>query len=263
MTTSLRAAQAAVPAAPVTPGFGSVQAFEGLQRIANMFNRSSLVPKDFRGQEHFGNTVIALDMALRLGVNPLIVFQNLYIIQEKPAWSSQFLIATFNLSGKYSSLRFEFDGQQGTESYGCRAVATELATGEKLSGTFISLGMARREGWLNNAVSKWQTMPDQMLRYRAAAFFIRAIAPEIAMGLRTVEEEREILDAEQHSRRPRGTTAAALSSVSVSELPAPEPDIKLIQDKAPAAGYGVYSDPGTGEVTEVATDEDEEEQERI
>ena len=36
-------------------------------------------------------------------------------------------------------------------------------------------------------------MPDQMLRYRAAAWLIRTTAPEISMGLQTADE---IIDVE-------------------------------------------------------------------
>lgn len=225
---SLRAAQAPAPAvpdavmaAPVIPGFGSLASFEALQRMAKLFSASALVPQAYRsGESGVANAAIALDMAVRMGANPLMVFQNLYIVQGKPAWSSQFLIATFNQSGKYSSLRFEFEGQPGTDGYGCRAVATELATGDKLEGTLITMGMARKEGWLNKAGSKWLTMPEQMLRYRAAAFFIRAIAPEIAMGLRSVEEEREILEAKSSPRQ-----VATVEQLRAAEASAPAPEL--------------------------------------
>ncbi|MDE7242260.1 MAG: hypothetical protein K2N62_10385, partial [Desulfovibrio sp.] len=109
----------------------------------------------------------------------------------RPAWSAQFLIATLNQSGKFSALRYEFQGEEGTDEWGCRAVTTELATGERLTGPLITIGLAKKEGWYGKNGSKWQTMPELMLRYRAAAWFVRAYAPEIAMGLQTVEEVRD------------------------------------------------------------------------
>jgi hypothetical protein len=166
------------------------QAFELAQRKANILSKSSLVPKDF--QNNLSNCYIAMNMAQRLGADVLMVMQNLYIVHGRPGWSSQFLIATFNMSGRFSAMRFEFSGTPGKPDYGCRAWAIEKDSGQRLEGTTITMEMAKSEGWLGKNGSKWQTMPDQMLRYRAASFFVRAYAPEISMGLHTVEELQDI-----------------------------------------------------------------------
>lgn len=183
-----------VPA--VNVGFDTLSGFEAMQRMANLFSKSSIVPDAYRSKgdkdyTSMGNCVIALDMALRMGANPLMVMQNLYVVHGRPAWSAQFLIATLNQSGKFSALRYEFQGEEGTDEWGCRAVTTELATGERLTGPLITIGLAKKDGWYGKNGSKWQTMPELMLRYRAAAWFVRAYAPEIAMGLQTVEEVRD------------------------------------------------------------------------
>ena len=52
--------------------------------------------------------------------------------------------------------------------------------------------MAKKEGWFQKAGSKWQTMPELMLKYRAAAFFGRLYAPEIMMGMHTEFEIQDI-----------------------------------------------------------------------
>ena len=83
-TTEIQAVQAAQVARPanmgmaVTPGFLSFEGFNLIQRMAKMFNTSSLVPDHFRGENHFGDCVIALNMAQRLNADPLMVMQNLY-----------------------------------------------------------------------------------------------------------------------------------------------------------------------------------------
>ncbi|MBQ2059258.1 MAG: hypothetical protein II488_05735, partial [Firmicutes bacterium] len=56
--------------------------------------------------------------------------------------------------------------------------------------------MAKAEGWLTKAGSKWQTMPELMLTYRSAAFFARTICPDLAMGMYTEYEQREISESE-------------------------------------------------------------------
>lgn len=172
--------------ANVIPGFGSLESFELAQRAATLLAKSSLVPKEYRGD--LPNCVIALNMASRMDADPLMVMQNLYIVHGRPSWSSQFLISTFNTSGKFSALRYDWVGEEGKDSWGCRAWATEKSTGEKLLGSTITIGLAKKEGWYQKNGSKWQTMPQQMLMYRAAAWFIRAYAPELAMGMHTEEE---------------------------------------------------------------------------
>jgi|GEM_PF-4911837 hypothetical protein len=37
-------------------------------------------------------------------------------------------------------------------------------------------------------------MPEQMLMYRAASWWVRAYAPELAMGMRTEDEIRDTID---------------------------------------------------------------------
>lgn len=176
--------------APIPVGMDTVQGFEALQRVANLFASSGIVPRPYQGS--IANCVIAVDMAMRMRANPLMVMQNLYIVQGSPAWSAQFLIATFNMCGRFSALRYQFTGKPDRDDWGCRAVATELATGEVLEGPLVTIGMAKKEGWTAKSGSKWGTMPEQMLRYRAAAWMIRVYAPEIAMGLKTAEELHDI-----------------------------------------------------------------------
>lgn len=53
--------------------------------------------------------------------------------------------------------------------------------------------MAVKEGWYQKNGSKWQSMPEQMLRYRAASFFGRIYAPDLLMGLKTQEEEQDAM----------------------------------------------------------------------
>jgi len=179
----------------VALSFASAQGFELMQRAARLLASSTLVPKEYQG--NIANCVIALNMANRMQADPLMVMQNLYIVHGRPGWSSQFLISTFNTSGRFSALRYEWVGEEGTDSWGCRAWAIEKATGEKLVGSTVTIGLAKKEGWYQKNGSKWQTMPQQMLMYRAAAWFIRAYAPEIAMGMHTAEELAEIVDITQ------------------------------------------------------------------
>lgn len=137
----------------MTPVGQTVKQFEVMQRMANMYTTSTIVPDTYKG--NVGNCVIALDMAMRMGCNPLMCMQNLYIVHGNPAFSSKFLIATINASGRFSPLRYEFKGEEGTPSYGCRCIAYESSDKEHkepLHGDWITMEMADKEGWTKRTV---------------------------------------------------------------------------------------------------------------
>lgn len=166
----------------------SMQSFDHAQRVAKMLSSSSLIPKDF--QNNIQNTMIALEMANRIGASPLMVMQNLYIVHGKPSWSSTFIIAALNSCKRFSPLRFEVVGEG--DAMECYAWAYELNTNDKIIGPVVSIKMAKAEGWVDKNGSKWKTMPALMIRYRAAAFFGRLYAPEILMGMLSNDEVQDI-----------------------------------------------------------------------
>jgi hypothetical protein len=179
----------------------NVAAFEHAQRVAKLFTSSTMVPEHFRN--NLGNCLIALNYAARTGVDPFMVMQKMYVIHGKPAVETQLQIALFNAGGKFTPLRYRMTGEGDKKS--CVAVATEKATGEEIEGPAVSVQMAKDEGWYGKAGSKWKTLPDLMLRYRAAAFFIRLYSPETTLGFMTSEEASDIVhvqdEPEQHENK--------------------------------------------------------------
>ena len=238
-----------MPALPMTApnttalsnnGVFQVTNFNEAINAASFLSGSSLVPTDYRRwvpvKNQYGkavtnadgtpqlmenpnatsNCLIALNMANRMGYDPLMIMQNLYIIEGRPAWSSQFIIAAINACGKFDPLQFEIvnEGEKEIEyvnSYWengkklsakatvklenltCIAWTTDKK-GNRLQSDKISMEMAVKEGWYQKNGSKWQTMAGQMLRYRAAAFFGRIYAPEILMGIYAADEIRDFVD---------------------------------------------------------------------
>lgn len=167
--------------------FGSQNNFENAQRMAKALCSSTIVPVMYQGEKNLPNCIVALEMANRIKMSPLMVMQNLYIVHGNPGWSSKFLIATLNVSGRFSPIRYEWRGTEGQDDWGCRAWAYDKS-GEKLEGAWVDINMAKKEGWYSKNGSKWQTIPQLMLQYRAGAFFARTYAPEIGMGMQTAEE---------------------------------------------------------------------------
>lgn len=228
----------------MTPVGQTVKQFEVMQRMAKMYTESTIVPETYKGNT--GNCVIALDMAMRMNANPLMIMQNLYVVKGNPSWSSKFLIATINMSGKYSSLRYrkrvlgkvgrvkyndtvwdnvnrkntivvkEFDGTD-IDNIECVAYATELSTGETLESDPVTIETAIKEGWYTKSGSKWATMPSLMLTYRAAAFWQRMYCPEISMGFLTKEEADDIQDVGYEEIKPKDKLADLASEAAVAK----------------------------------------------
>lgn len=212
-------------------------AFNNAQRVAGMLASSDLVPTNYQYHPPYpvptdeaqkaanqaaytkacANCLIALNKAAQLGCDPLTIMQNMTPIYGRPSWASSFLIGTVNSCGRFKPLKFKF-GEDGEihETYTvykkdksgmqkkvdmknltCYAYTTERGSDEELKGTTISLRMAFDEGWLTKDGSKWLTMPEQMLSYRAAAFWTRVYAPEISQGLYTIEETKEFTPYEE------------------------------------------------------------------
>lgn len=159
-------------------------------RTAKMLSCSALVPDIYRNSAE--NCLVAIDLANRLGLSPLMVMQNLYVVKGKPSWSGSFCAAAINGSGRFTPLEFVFVGEPGTNSHGCYAKANRRANGASCVSDTITIQMAKSEGWFNKAGSKWQTMPVQMMMYRAAAFFARAHCPDILLGIPTYEEVQDV-----------------------------------------------------------------------
>ena len=181
-------------------GFDSTQGFALMQRAAQLLCQSTLVPKQYIG--NLPNCVVAMNMANRIGADPLMVMQNLYVVHGNPSWSAQFVIACFNQCGRFTSMRFRWankptDPDKIPDNWACMAYATEISTGEVIEGPTITIKMAKKEGWYAKSGSKWQSIPELMLMYRAGAWLQRTHAPDISMGLRTAEEEGDIIQSRQ------------------------------------------------------------------
>lgn len=196
--------------------------FDRAQRMAKALSSSDMVPTQYRN--NIANTLIALEMANRTGSSPIMVMQNLSIIQGKPSWSSSFIIAALNSCGRFTPLRFKVtDNGQKTVSYdvwvgpqgqrqkqtkqilihdkSCVAYAYDK-NGELVEGPSVSIEMAVLENWYTKSDSKWVTMPDLMLNYRAAAFFGRLYAPDILQGMHTSDEMTDISGGQAPSGAP-------------------------------------------------------------
>ena len=92
-------------------------------------------------------------------------------------------------------------GEKGTDSWGCIAYAIEKSTGELCEGMEITIAMAKAEGWYATN-PKWKNIPELMLRYRAASWFIRTTDPGVMMGFQTTEEAEDVYGKHEEEEVP-------------------------------------------------------------
>lgn len=165
--------------------FGTSDNFIMANQMAKALAQSTLVPREYQGNE--ANCMIAIDMALRMNTSPFLVMQNLDVIQGRPSWNAKALIGMINASGKYDmELQYEEKKDDKGKPFSCQCWTTRK--GRRVDGPIIDMNIAIAEKWVDKSGSKWKTMPQVMLRYRAASFFSRMNCPEISMGLYTSDE---------------------------------------------------------------------------
>ena len=152
--------------------------------MAKALSQSTIVPAHFQRNE--ANCLVAISQAQKLDIDPFTVMQNMYMIQGKISWSSSFLIAMINASGKYD-MELQFDEEEkDSKPYSCKCWTEK--DGRKVDGVKVTMDMADDEGWTKKNGSKWKTLPALMLRYRSASFFAKLNCPELTNGFYTKEE---------------------------------------------------------------------------
>lgn len=171
--------------------FSDFQAFENAQRIGKLLCQSKIIPGSY--QNNLPDVIVALEIAARNKLSPIVVMQNLNVIKGRPTWSSKYIIAALTTS-RVDNLHYEmssngtvsiggFNSKETIENLCCRAIANDKRTGEERIGPWVTMRMAVAEGWYNKDGSKWKTMPEVMIRYRAATFFASIYYPELSIGI--------------------------------------------------------------------------------
>lgn len=206
-------------------------AFEQAQRVANLLSKSQLVPQHLQGKP--ADCFLALHMAHRLGEDPLMVAQNIVIIQGTPGWKSQFLIARANRAGVFKS-RITFEEYGSGDDLEVVARATLADTGQEVTAK-ATMAMAKREQWTKNP--KYQSMPEQMLAYRSGCFLIRKYCPEVTLGYQAAEEVEDVVSAGQAERvdqpAPTQSSKDALAALGQQSEPQQTEEAPATQDSDP------------------------------
>jgi hypothetical protein len=210
--------------------------FNQLWRVAQVFAASELVPGHYRQKPN--NCFVAMQMSIRLDVDPMMFMQNTFVIQGKPGMESKLVIALINARGPFEGpIQWKFTGTG--DAWACTAYAKHKATGEVCEAT-VTWDMATKEGWTTKKGSKWVTMPRLMFQYRSAVFLGRLYCPECLMGMRTTDELVDITsptfgDAQEASRETIEQEAGSeIVDAELTQLPIPKNPQEAPQKQATA-----------------------------
>lgn len=166
--------------------------FNLMQREAKIFAYSPLIPEHLRKggeQQAIANCYIALKLARTMGEDPLVVLQNIHVVNGKAGFATQYMIARANAAGIFTGrIDWRID-RSVKDNLSVTAFAVLKDTGQEVSVT-VDMAMASAEGWTKNP--KYRTMPEVMLRYRSAAFLVRFYAPDVMLGYQTTEEVEDV-----------------------------------------------------------------------
>lgn len=172
--------------------------FESLMEMSKMLASSTIVPVTYQRRPE--NVFVALEMANRMGVPVMMVMQNLYVVQGKPSWSGSAVASMIKSHPNLTDVELHYVGKQGTPEWGAYVTAKSKKTGAEIKGATVTMAIANAEGWVNKAGSKWKTMPEIMLGYRAYSWFGRVHCPEIMMGMQSVDEVEDVVKEVQESK---------------------------------------------------------------
>ena len=186
MENEIQLQQSQTPDLPVISN--DKEQFNLLTTQARTFAATKIVPESYQGKP--ADCLVAIDMANRMGISPMMVMQNLYVVKGKPSWSGQACMSLIQGCGKFKNVRHNYFGEENSDGRGCFVSAVWADTGEIVNGPKVTIAMAKAEDWTKN--SKWKNIPELMLAYRAAAFFARVHCPEALMGVQTSEEVEDI-----------------------------------------------------------------------
>lgn len=221
----------------VSPAPQAIMDIMALQKVAKVYAASSFLPASWRklpDGERLANLIIIVNRAGALKCDPLLLLQNLDIIAGRMCWRSSFLLQLLQAHGWRGS-SYDFVGDPNTPAFwgddanGCTFSAINPATGERETGTKITVAMIKGEGWLNKEGSKWKTMPEQMFKYRAVAFFARTNAPAVMGGFYSDDEVRDIVAQEKAEKEEKQTYSGPVSVDYKHPEPVPEPDPETVR----------------------------------
>jgi hypothetical protein len=188
------------------------QDFDQLMQFADIVSKSGMVPKDYIGKP--GNVVVAVQMGLELGLQPIQSLQNISVINGRPSLWGDALPAIVYASGlcEYIKEFFSEDGKVAT----CEVKRKNRPVVKQI----FSLEDAKTANLLGK--DNWKHYPKRMIQRRARNFALADAFPDVLKGMQISEDMEDFNYAQEQK------TTAAPQTVEQLGLSTIKKDGKLI-----------------------------------
>ena len=217
-------------------------------RLAKAFSMSGMVPGHFQGKPEA--CLVAMLYAEQLGEHPMLLFQEMSVINGRPNTSARFAISRANKSGLLQG-PISWKSKGAGDALEVTASATLRETGEVITAT-VSMKEAAADGWTRNP--KYRSIPEQMLRWRAATRLINLYMPEVLFGL-GVREEAEVRPVSVREEPAGGGTVVADLNRQIAAVA--QVDVEAVADSGERSASQAQSPEQESIQAEVVNDVDD------
>lgn len=204
---------------PVRLGIAPTTLDEGW-RLAGMFAKSELVPKNFRGKPE--DILVCIQYGLEIGLPPMAALSSIAVINGRASLWGDGFIAVLMSSPLYEDhdeyyevggVRKDRLSADDLKQDATLAVCTFWRHGKKTPVTrTFSIAQAKKAGLWGKA-GPWTEYGDRMLSMRARGFAGRDAFPDLLRGIKTAEE---VMDTPIEESRAIDTTAVPPLAASAS-----------------------------------------------
>lgn len=218
-----------------------LKTIDDMYRFANYIIAGGFAPK---GMEKPETVLVALQMGLEIGLSPMASMQNIAVINGRPAvWGDAVpgLVRGSGLMEKYEEYEI---GTYPNDDYGYRVTSKRKGDPKPIITDF-TIADAKKAG-LWGKTGPWTFYPKRMLKMRARAFNLRDNFPDVLKGLYTVEEMKDVAEAEYEVIDER-TQTEKLADVITGKTVAPqEPELPTINIDTETGEIADTDDPFDG-----------------
>lgn len=188
-------------------------------QFSEMIASSNLVPNAYKGKP--GDVLVAMQMGMEVGLQPMQALQGIAVINGKPAMYGDALIGVVRNSPVCEAISEHFD--EATQTATCRVKRRGEDWQER---TFSRQDAELAKLW--GKQGPWSQYPKRMMQMRARAWALRDVFPDALQGMAVAEEvrdmapEKEVNPAPQQQAKPASKAQAVLQRVRQNQQPEPE-----------------------------------------
>lgn len=181
-------------------------------KFSKILADSDLVPKDYKGKP--GNVLVAMQMGLEVGLQPLQALQNIAVINGRAAIWGDAMLALVK-----THVSFEWIDEKYNPTIKA-AICTVKRKGQPEQVRTFSEDDAKKARLWEKDI--WKAYPQRMLQMRARAFALRDVFPDAIKGLAMAEEAQDFQELDV-TPKPEPITTPAFQ---VPAMPKVEPKVE-------------------------------------